>query len=220
MPKPIYGEPGSGMHLHTYLVKNGASLMGDEHSPTRLSAIGRHYVGGILEHAPSLCALTNPSTNSYRRLIPGFEAPVLVFFSLGNRTAAIRIPGYITSAKDMAVEYRIPDATANPYLALAAVLMAALDGLRRKVDPGAPMKGRLEGRETELEAREPGAGPRALPTSLGQALREMKQDCGYLKHDGVFPASLLDKWFELKAVEADAVMKRPHPWEFSLYYGS
>jgi glutamine synthetase len=212
MPKPIYGEPGSGMHLHSYLARNGVSIMGDDRAPTRLSETARHYIGGILEHAPSLCALTNPSTNSYRRLIPGFEAPVLVFFSLGNRTAAIRIPGYITNAQDMAIEYRIPDATANPYLALAAVLMAARDGLRRKIDPGFPMQGRLESRDET-------AGAKTLPISLTQALRELKCDYEYLKHDGVFPDSLFDKWFELKAIEADALEKRPHPWEFSLYYG-
>lgn len=212
MPKPIHGEPGSGMHVHQYLIKDGASLFGDERAENRLSQLGAFYIGGILDHAPSLCALTNPSTNSYRRLIPGFEAPVLVFFSFANRTAAIRIPGYITSARKMSLEYRIPDATANPYLSLAAMLMAGLDGIRNKTDPGFPLAGRLESAGSTL-------GAKAVPTSLARALEELKQDRDYLVQSEVFDRATLDKWIELKSHEAEAVAKRPHPWEFNLYYG-
>lgn len=211
MPKPIHGEPGSGMHLHQYLVRDGVSLFGAAGRPGMLSSLGRHYIGGILEHAPSLCALTNPSTNSYKRLVPGFEAPVEVFYSFANRTAAIRIPAYVTSARRMAIEYRIPDATANPYLALAAVFMAARDGVKRKLNPGLPLGGR-DGAGSDSSGRR-------LPTSLARAFDELRRDSEYLSADGVFSAETLAKWVELKAVEVDAVAKRPHPWEFSLYYG-
>ncbi len=215
MPKPIFGEAGSGMHLHMYLQKDtarggGTSLFGDEKGEDRLSKLALQYIGGILDHAPSLCALTNPSTNSYRRLVPGYEAPVLVFFSVANRTAAIRIPGYVARAAEMAIEYRIPDATANPYLSLAAVMMAGLDGIRTKLDPGRPLAGRHDSRDL---------GGKAVPFSLVRALDELKKDRAYLMQDGVFSAETIDKWVELKMEEVEAVARRPHPWEFSLYYG-
>jgi glutamine synthetase len=222
MPKPIFGEAGSGMHLHMFLQKTGdrgrgtgiadggVSLFGDDKAPDKLSKLALQFIGGILSHAPSLCSLTNPSTNSYRRLVPGYEAPVLVFFSVANRTAAIRIPGYVTNAAEMAIEYRIPDATANPYLSLAAVLMAGLDGILNKVDPGLPLSGRLD-------LREPGR--KAVPFSLVRALDELKKDSAYLTQDGVFSNETIDKWVELKMDEVEAVARRPHPWEFSLYYG-
>jgi glutamine synthetase len=215
MPKPIFGEAGSGMHLHMFLQKirddgEGTSLFGDEKAADKLSSTALHYIGGIMNHAPSLCALTNPSTNSFRRLVPGYEAPVLVFFSVANRTAAIRIPGYVTKAAEMAIEYRIPDATANPYLSLAAVLMAGLDGIRTKADPGQPLTGRLDSRDP---------GRKAVPFSLVRALDELKKDSEYLTHDDVFSKETIDKWVELKMDEVEAVARRPHPWEFSLYYG-
>ena len=215
MPKPIFGEAGSGMHIHMFLQKRGSegdgtSLFGDDKGAAKLSKLALHYIGGILNHAPSLCALTNPSTNSYRRLVPGYEAPVLVFFSVANRTAAIRIPGYVTEAAEMAIEYRIPDATANPYLSLAAVLMAGLDGIRNKVDPGQPLSGRLDSLNL---------GKKAVPFSLVRALDELKNDNRYLTHDDVFSKETIDKWVELKMDEVEAVARRPHPWEFSLYYG-
>jgi glutamine synthetase len=212
MPKPIHGEPGSGMHLHQYLSRGGHSLFGDAHAPARLAKLGLHYIAGILEHMPGLCALTNPSTSSYRRLVPGFEAPVLASFSSANRTAAIRIPGYATDMSKLGIEYRIPDATANPYLALAAVLLAGLDGIRRKLDPGAPSQGRLD-------AQPPAPGVKVVPATLDRALQELKSDSDYLTRDGVFDTTLLEKWHELKQIEADAIARRPHPWEFNLYYG-
>jgi len=232
MPKPIFGEAGSGMHVHMFLQKTGdggrgtggggergtknedggVSLFGDEKGPAKLSKLAMQYIGGILNHAPSLCALTNPSTNSYRRLVPGYEAPVLVFFSLANRTAAIRIPGYITTAAEMAIEYRIPDATANPYLSLAAILMAGLDGIRSKTDPGLPLAGRFDMLDLTL-------GKKAVPFSLVRALDELKKDNAYLAQDGVFTQETIDKWVEIKMDEVEAVARRPHPWEFSLYYG-
>jgi glutamine synthetase len=232
MPKPIFGEAGSGMHFHMYLQKTGdggergtkneerrtrnedggVSLFGDDKAAGKLSKLALQYIGGILNHAPSLCALTNPSTNSYRRLVPGYEAPVLVFFSFANRTAAIRIPGYISSAAEMAIEYRIPDATANPYLSLAAILMAGLDGIRSNTDPGLPLAGRFDTLDLTL-------GKKAVPFSLVRALDELKKDSGYLLQDEVFSAETVDKWVEMKMGEVEAVARRPHPWEFSLYYG-
>jgi glutamine synthetase len=238
MPKPIFGEAGSGMHVHMYLRKNGVggqgsgvggergtrdeergtkndagvSLFGDDKAAGKLSKLALQYIGGILNHAPSLCALTNPSTNSYRRLVPGYEAPVLVFFSFANRTAAIRIPGYISTAAEMAIEYRIPDATANPYLSLAAILMAGLDGIRSKTDPGLPLAGRFDTLDLTL-------GKKAVPFSLVRALDELKKDSAYLAQDGVFSQETIDKWVEIKMDEVEAVARRPHPWEFSLYYG-
>ena len=238
MPKPIFGEAGSGMHVHMYLQRKGVrgqgsgageeartrndgrattseagvSLFGDDRAAGRLSQLALHYIGGILNHAPGLCALTNPSTNSYRRLVPGYEAPVIVFFSFANRTAAIRIPGYVTSASEMAIEYRIPDATANPYLSMAAVLAAGLDGIRSKIDPGVPLKGRLDSLDTTM-------GKKAVPFSLMRALDELKKDNAYLTRDGIFSKETIDKWVEIKMDEVEAVARRPHPWEFSLYYG-
>ncbi|MBM3323844.1 type I glutamate--ammonia ligase [candidate division WOR-3 bacterium] len=212
MPKPIFGEAGSGLHLHQYLASDRRSLFGDDRSSLRLTRLALHYIGGILEHVPSLCALTNPSTNSYRRLVPGYEAPVVAVFALGNRTAAIRIPDYIPSAAEMAIEYRLPDATANPYLAIAAVLCAGLDGIRQQTEPGEPSQARLDSRE-----QHPGA--KAVPYSLVRALSCLKQDSDYLTRDGVFAADAIARWIELKMGEVEDVARRPHPWEFNLYYG-
>ncbi|MFO7638281.1 MAG: type I glutamate--ammonia ligase [bacterium] len=213
MPKPLYGEPGSGMHFHQYVAKSGRSLFGDAASPSRLSALALHYIAGILEHAPSLCGLTNPSTNSYRRLVPGYEAPTLVFFSLGSRTAAIRVPGYITDPDGMVIEYRIPDGTCNPHLAIAAMALAGLDGITRRLEAGMPFQGGLRDAEEKF-------GSKLLPRSLSDALAALKQDSDYLRCDGVFPDELLEFWARYRQAEADAVRLRPHPWEFQLYYGS
>jgi len=212
MPKPIYNEPGSGMHIHQFLVKKGSSLFGDRNNEIGLSQLARHYIGGLLEHIPSLCALTNPSTNSYRRLVPGYEAPTEAFFSVANRTAAIRIPGYIRDPKKMAIELRVPDGTANPYLALAAILLAGLDGIRRKVDPGLPETSR--GGTRELRSRS-----KLLPANLIEALAELKRDHRYLVEPGVFTEETIEKWIDLKMIEVEAIARRPHPWEFNLYYG-
>lgn len=213
MPKPLYGEPGSGMHFHQHLAKAGRSLFGDAESPTRLSALALRYIAGILEHAPSLCGVTNPSTNSYRRLVPGYEAPTLAFFSLGSRNAAIRIPGYVTDPDRIVIEYRIPDGTGNPYLTIAAMAMAGLDGIARKLDAGMPFQGELRDAAEKF-------GSKPLPRSLPEALVALKRDSDYLRRAGVFPAGLLDFWLNYRHAEAEAVHLRPHPMEYSLYYGS
>lgn len=212
MPKPIYNEPGSGMHIHQFLAKDGVSLFGDRKSPTRLTQLALHYIGGILEHISSLCALTNPSTNSYRRLVPGYEAPTEAFFSIANRTAAIRIPGYVRSWERMAIEYRVPDATANSYLCFAAILLAGLDGIRHKIDPGLPHE--VRGGTEELRSK---TAP--VPQDLMQALKALENDHQFLTRDGVFTEETIRKWIELKRIEGEAIARRPHPWEFNLYYG-
>jgi len=212
MPKPIYGEPGSGMHFHQYASSKGISLFGDLRNPTRLSKLAHFYIGGILNHAPSLCAFTNPSTSSFRRLIPGYEAPTMAFFSIGNRTAAVRIPGYIRDVKKMEVEYRIPDGTCNPYLAIAAVVLAGVDGIVRKLDPGMPFQGKLKDAEKKF-------GSHALPRSLPEALAALRKDNDYLRRDDVFSEGILDFWQRYKQAEAESIMLRPHPWEYNLYYG-
>jgi len=212
MPKPIYNEPGSGMHLHQYLVKDGVSLFGDAKGVARLSKLALNYIGGIIEHIPSLCALTNASTNSYCRLVPGYEAPTEAFFSIANRTAAIRVPGYIQDVNKMAIEFRLPDATANPYLGLAAILLAGLDGIKRQVDPGLPLSGR--GGTTEIRSRS-----KPVPMSLAEALEELRRDNKYLVAPGVFTEETIAKWIGLKLLEVEAINRRPHPWEFNLYYG-
>jgi len=212
LPKPIHGEPGSGMHFHQYAVRDGVSLFGDSRSASRLSKLAHCYIGGILEHAPSLCALTNPSTNSYKRLTPGFEAPTRVFFSVGNRTAAIRIPGYIRDTRKMLIEYRIPDGSCNPYLAMAAMVLAGVDGVVRKLDAGMPLRGKAE---DAAKTR----GAKLLPGSLPEAASALERDSDYLKQGGVFQEGLLDFWCWQKRAEAAAVMLRPHPWEYELYYG-
>lgn len=212
MPKPIYNEPGSGMHIHLYLCRDGVSLFGDRKSSTGLSQLALYFIGGIIEHLRSLCALTNASTNSYRRLVPGYEAPTEAFFGIANRTAAIRIPGYIRGTRKMAIEFRVPDATANPYLALAAILLAGLDGVKKQIDPGLPVSGR--GGTKEMRSR-----GKPVPNSLAEALRELERDNTYLVEPGVFQKETIEKWIGLKMREVEAIGRRPHPWEFNLYYG-
>ena len=212
MPKPMHGEPGSGWHLHQYLVKNGRSIFYSRTSDMHLNETGLHYIGGLLRHAPSLLAFTNPSTNSYKRFVSGFEAPVRPTYSVGDRTAAIRIPGYQKDPLTMRLEFRPPDATSNPYLAMAAILMAGIDGIRKRIDPGKPVKG---GGAAGAAAM-PGVG--LLPRSLGEALCALEEDNGYLMESGVFTEDLIRIWVSVKRDEIAGVDTRPHPWEYHLYY--
>ncbi len=176
-----------------------------------MSQLGLYYIGGLLTHLPSLCAFTNPSTNSYRRLVPGYEAPTKAFFATANRTAAIRIPGYIRSPKKMAIEYRVPDATANPYLAIAAILLAGLDGINNRLEPGLP----AEVNDTsKLQSRS-----QVIPATLNEALNALRSDYRYLTEPGVFSEAVIRKWLDLKMVEVEAIARHPHPWEFNIYYG-
>jgi glutamine synthetase len=178
-----------------------------------MSELALHYLGGLLRHAPALLAFTNPSTNSYRRLVPGYEAPIKASYSVGNRTAAVRIPGYLTDPKTMRYEFRPPDATCNPYLAFAAMLMAGLDGIKHKMDPGQPLnKDLFSLSKTDLEKIP------TLPTSLPDALQALKDDHKFLLEGGVFNQDLIDIWIELKSKEAAALALRPHPYEYEMYY--
>lgn len=217
MPKPLYGDNGSGMHVHSSLWKGGKPLFFAEGAYANLSEIGLYYIGGILSHAPALLALTNPSTNSYRRLVPGFEAPVNLVFSRGNRSAAVRIPVTDRPAASR-IEFRTPDSTSNPYLAFAAILLAGLDGIRRKLDPRALGFGPVDKNVYALSAEEK-AAIQSVPGSLEESLKALEADHEFLLQGGVFSEDLLQTWVDYKRTqEVAAVNLRPHPMEFELYY--
>jgi len=212
MPKPLFMEPGSGLHVHQFLAKDGKSIFYDEKHKLKLSKTALHYLGGLLKHAPAILALTSPSTNSFKRLVPGFEAPVRINYSVGNRTAAVRIPGYIKNPEVMRIEFRPPDGTANVYLAFAAMLMAGLDGIENEIDPGGPLEEIAHVPESDI-SKYP-----MLPYSLARAFEALEIDHDFLLKDGVFSEQLLDTWTRIKRDEMEQVKVRPHPWEFRLYY--
>jgi len=213
MPKPIFGDNGSGMHTHQSIWKDSKPLFaGKEYAG--VSQMCLHYIGGILKHAPALAAITNPTTNSYKRLTPGFEAPVLLAYSSRNRSAGIRIPMYSPSPKAKRIEVRFPDPGANPYLAFSAMLMAGLDGIENKINPGEPAEKDLY----DLEAKE-AAKIRTMPGSLDEALNNLERDHKFLLKGGVFTEDLIEAWIGYKrSKEVDPMRLRPHPYEFFLYY--
>jgi glutamine synthetase len=218
MPKPLFGEAGSGMHFHQHLFKNGENLFYDARGYGHLSQLANYYVGGLLTHGAALLAFTNPSTNSYRRLVPGFEAPVNAFFSLANRSAAIRIPKYATQSDTARIEFRPPDATCNVYLALAAQLLAGLDGIQRQIDPTEAGFGPID-EDAFSWTDEQRASIQHLPASLDEALRALEADHDFLLAGDVFSNDLLAQWVEYKReYEYYAVRNRPHPYEVSLYF--
>src|SRR5213595_522704 len=212
MPKPLFGDNGSGMHTHQSLWKRGKPLFaGNEYAG--LSKMALNYIGGLLKHAHALCAFCSPTTNSYKRLVPGYEAPVNLAYSSRNRSAAIRIPTYSESPKAKRIEYRPPDPAANPYLSHAALLMAGLDGIQNKIDPGEPMDKNLYELPPEEHAKIP-----QFPGSLGEALDHLEDDHQFLLKGDVFTGDFLDMWVGHKRKEHDALRLRPHPYEFFLYY--
>jgi len=213
MPKPIFGDNGSGMHCHQSLWKDGKTLMFDENGYAGLSDLARYYIGGILKNAPSLLAFTNPSTNSYHRLVPGYEAPIYLLYSQRNRSAAVRIPLGLKSPKAKRIEFRTPDVTGNIYLSLVAQLMAGLDGILNKIEPGEPFDRDLY----ELSAEERKGIP-TVPGSLEEVLDNLEQNHDFLTPGGVFTQDLIAKYIELKRGDVDAIRLRPHPHEFSLYF--
>jgi len=217
MPKPLYGEAGSGLHFHQQLLRGGTNLFYDEHGYGCLSDTARFYVGGLLAHGAAVMALTNPSTNSYRRLVPGYEAPVSAIFSLGNRSAAIRIPKYANQPDSARIEFRPPDATGNPYLAIAAQLLAGIDGVRRRLDPSELGFGPYDEDVFSWPA-ERRAHIQALPTSLEQAMSALEADHSFLLEGGVFSREMIDRFVAKKRAEERAVRDRPHPFEIELYY--
>ena len=215
MPKPLFGDNGSGMHVHQSLWKDGKPLFYDENGYGGLSDLARWYIGGLLKHAPSLLAFTNPTVNSFHRLVPGFEAPVNLVYSAGNRSAAIRIPMTGTNPKAKRIEFRAPDASGNPYLAFAAMLMAGLDGIKNRIEPHAPVDKDLY----ELPAEEAKNIPQ-VPGSLEEVLKALEADHDYLLAGDVFTKDLIETWIDYKREkEIKPFAQRPHPYEFELYYG-
>jgi glutamine synthetase len=213
MPKPIFGDNGNGMHVHMSLWKAGQPLFAGEQY-AGLSELALHFIAGILQHAPSLCAFTNPGTNSYKRLVPGFEAPVNLAYSSRNRSASIRIPTYTSSPKAIRIEFRTPDPSANPYLAFSAMMLAGLDGIQKRLDPGEPLDKDIYSLSPEELADVPSA-----PGSLDEALEALEDDHEYLLAGDVFSRDLLEAWIEWKrANEVTEVRRRPHPHEFGLYF--
>jgi len=217
LPKLIPGEAGNGMHVHHFLLKKGENVFNDPKGLYKLSPTALSYIGGILKHASSLLAFTNPTTNSYRRLIPGFEAPVKSVFAEGNRSAAIRIPAYVRDPKERRFEFRTIDATCNPYLAYAAIMMAGLDGVKQKLDPTAEGYGPFEKNLYDLPEEEL-AKIESFPESLEEALKALKTDNNYLTCNDVFPSHLIDKWITRKMRDINDMRTVPHPWEVARYY--
>jgi glutamine synthetase len=214
MPKPIFQDNGSGMHTHQSLWKGEKNLMYEKGNYADLSQFCLHYIGGILKHAPALCALIAPTTNSYRRLVPGYEAPINLAYSQRNRSAAVRIPTYSKSEKAKRIEFRTPDPTCNPYLSFAACVMAGLDGVANKIDPGKPMDKDLY----ELPPEE-AAEIKQLPGSLNEVLDALEADHAFLLKGDVFTSDVIETWIEYKRKnEVDPIRLRPHPWEFALYF--
>ena len=214
MPKPLFGDNGSGMHSHQSLWKDGEPLFFDERGYGGLSDIARWYVGGLLKHAPSLLAFTNPTVNSYHRLVPGFEAPVNLVYSARNRSACVRVPITGTSPKAKRIEFRVPDPSSNPYLAFAAMMMAGLDGVKNRIEPPDPVDKDLY----ELPPEEH-ASINQVPGSLPEVLDALEADHDYLIEGDVFTPDLIQTWVDWKrANEVDPIRLRPHPHEFELYY--
>jgi glutamine synthetase len=214
MPKPIFQDNGSGMHTHQSLWREGENLFWDEVGYAGISDLGRWYIGGLLAHAPSILAFAAPTTNSYRRLVPGYEAPINLVYSQRNRSACARIPVYFQTPAAKRVEFRSPDPSCNPYLAFPAMLMAGLDGIKNKIEPPDPIDKDLYDLPPEEAAL-----VRQVPGSLEESLAALETDHGYLLEGGVFTQDVIDTWIEYKRLhEIDPVRLRPHPYEFYMYY--
>lgn len=217
LPKPVFGLAGSSTHYHQLLNKGAVNLFYDKSGPSLLSRTALQYIGGLLTHAPAVMAFTNPSTNSYRRLVPGFEAPIKAIFSAGNRSAAIRIPKYATLPEDVRMEFRPPDATGNPYLSMAAMLLAGLDGIRQQIDPTTEGFGPINENIFDW-SEEKRATIKSLPTSVEGAMSALEADPSFLKADHIFDDTLIQTWVKGKRKEADRVNQRPTPFEIEEYY--
>ena len=214
MPKPLFNDNGSGMHTHMSLWKSGKNLFYDKDGYALVSDTALHCIGGLLKHAPALCALIAPTTNSYKRLVPGFEAPVNLVYSKRNRSAAVRIPVYSKSDKTKRIEFRTPDPSCNVYLAFAAMLMAGIDGIKRKIGPGEPLDKDIYHLSSE-EAKK----IKSVPGSLAESINELENDHDFLLQGNVFTKDMIETWIDYKRTkEIDPVRLRPHPWEYHLYY--
>ena len=213
MPKPLWNDNGTGMHCHSSIWRSGKPLFAGDKA-LGLSDMALHYIGGILKHGPAILAFTNPTTNSFKRLVPGFEAPVNLVYSARNRSAAVRIPMYSQSPKAKRVEFRCPDPSGNPYLAFAAILMAGLDGVKNKIDPGKPTEGDLFSMTERQLSR-----IKTVPGSLEGVLDALEKDHKFLLEGDVFTKEVIDTWIAYKREnEVDEINQRPHPHEFFLYY--
>ena len=214
MPKPLFRDNGSGMHVHQSLWKDGTNLFFDKDGYALISQMAKYYIGGLLKHADALMAICAPTTNSYKRLVPGYEAPVNLVYSARNRSASVRIPMYSTNPRTKRLEFRCPDNTANGYMCLAAMMMAGLDGIQNKIDPGQPADMNLY----ELSKAE-AVKIRTVPSSLEAALDALEKDNEFLMKGGVFTQDVIDVWLDYKRTqEVDAIRLRPHPWEFHMYF--
>jgi len=217
MPKPIFAEGGSGLHVHMHLFKDGKPLFYDKNGYSQLSDTALFFMGGLLTHAKALCAFTNPSTNSYKRLVPGYEAPVTIGYATSNRSSVIRIPAYAKAPEDKRFELRSPDGTCNPYYAYSAILMAGLDGIQKKIDPHKEGFGPYDFNLYDLSEEEQ-KSIRQLPRTLDESLDALETDCDFLTAGGVFPKKLLEIWIKNKRAEAVRYNQLPQPVEFELYY--
>jgi glutamine synthetase len=214
MPKPLFGDNGSGMHTHQSLWKDGVPLFYDKDGYALLSDTARWYIGGLLKHAPAVLAFAAPTTNSYRRLVPGYEAPIKLAYSARNRSACVRIPTYSAAPAARRLEFRSPDPMCNPYLSFSACLMAGLDGVKHRIEPPTPVEADLYELEGEEKAR-----VKDLPGSLTEVLNALEVDNEFLLEGGVFTQDLIDMHIAYKREnEVDPVALRPHPYEFALYY--
>jgi glutamine synthetase len=214
MPKPMYQQAGNGLHLHLYLTKNGKNIFYKKGAYANMSDIGKYFIGGLLKHGPAVSAFTNPSTNSYKRLVPGFEAPVNLAYSQRNRSAAVRIPMYSTSPKSKRVEFRCPDPSANPYLAFSAMLMAGLDGIINRINPGEPLDKDIYDMPPEELKNVP-----STPGSLNEAIKALANDHEYLLKGDVFTEDVIETWIKYKIEkEIKPMALQPHPFEFGMYY--
>jgi len=215
MPKPMYHQAGNGMHLHMYLTRGGKNAFYKKGEYGNFNETGRYFIGGMLKHAPALSAFTNPSTNSYKRLVPGFEAPVALTYGTGNRASAIRIPKYVSNPGETRFEYRPPDATANPYLCLSAMLLAGIDGVLNKIDPVKEGYGPFDKNIVDESSL---GHIHFLPRNLDEALDALAADQEFLKRDGVFSKELIEQWVSLKEKEIRSIGTMPHPFEYKLYF--
>lgn len=214
MPKPLFNDNGSGMHVHSSLWKSGAPLFYDAKGYAQISDVCKWYIGGILNHARAIMAFAAPTTNSYRRLVPGFEAPVNLAYSARNRSAVCRIPVYSAEAASKRVEFRAPDPSANSYLAFSAILMAGLDGIRKKIDPGAPLEKNIYDLSPEEKAK---IG--SVPGSLEEAMECLEKDHAFLLEGDVFTRDVIETWIDYKReTEVEPLKLRPHPYEFHMYF--
>jgi glutamine synthetase len=215
MPKPMFHQAGSGMHLHIYLTKNGKNAFYKKGEYGNINEFGRYFIGGLLKHGQALSAFTNPSTNSYKRLVPGFEAPVALTYSKGNRSSAIRIPAYVNKPEMTRIEYRPPDSTANPYLCLSAMLLAGIDGIVNKTDPVKLSYGPHDEYITDYSLKDK---VNYLPRNLEESLDALELDNEFLKLGGIFTDELIQQWEKIKHEEINSINTMPHPFEYKMYF--